>query len=717
MKVCVIIPYVNEKMFIGDCLDSLEEQTCRDFEAIVVFDHSREESRQVLFGKTVSFPLRTLELGEDRGVAAARNLGMDSAEGEYILFLDSDDYLERTAIQDMLQLMQEGTDIVHAGLRKTWYGRKVYDDNGEKLEAQNSIEEKKRREITDLTVLGYMFRRDYLRQNELYFDDSLCYYPDLYFITAALNRGARVVETEKILYLKRQHNDPVRRPSLTQIPDEKGKNQEVMQAYQQIKKEFSETEWKELDDMFIRYFIEMIVPWFLTAIDIEIPQMYKETLRCLEILPDDAVKRAEPRVRRFVEYAQKHNLYQLIRKIRRQKKCKTCIKILTSRAALKEYLYGHVFCRMKLKESTILFESFLGRSYSDNPKYIFEYLGKHLPGRYKCIWVLDHKRALPYPAKQIRRYSFRYFYYMARAKYIVFNGRQPKQFIKRQDNIFLQTWHGTPLKKLVFDMDEVTSADPLYKWDAYHQSIDWDYLIAANAFSEETFCRCFMFERDLLRTGYPRNDILYLEQEERQAVTDTVRSRVGVPEGKKVILYAPTWRDDEYYGPGRHKFTAPLDMEKMKRELGSEYVILLRVHYFVADRMDLSGIQDFVFDVSEYEDIAELYLASDLLITDYSSVFFDYANLGRPILFYTYDLERYRDKLRGFYLDMEKDLPGPLLYSTEEVVDAVRNLQQIRQDYQERYRSFCETYCDWEDGNASQRVVESVFDGGQESRK
>ncbi len=198
MKVCVIIPYVNEKMFIGDCLDSLEEQTCRDFEAIVVFDHSREESRQVLFGKTVSFPLRTLELGEDRGVAAARNLGMDTAEGEYILFLDSDDYLERTAIQDMLQLMQEGTDIVHAGLRKTWYGRKVYDDNGEELEAQNSIEEKKRREITDLTVLGYMFRRDYLRQNELYFDDSLCYYPDLYFITAALNRGARVVETEKI---------------------------------------------------------------------------------------------------------------------------------------------------------------------------------------------------------------------------------------------------------------------------------------------------------------------------------------------------------------------------------------------------------------------------------------------------------------------------------------------------------------------------------------
>ncbi len=266
-------------------------------------------------------------------------------------------------------------------------------------------------------------------------------------------------------------------------------------------------------------------------------------------------------------------------------------------------------------------------------------------------------------------------------------------------------------------MDEVTSADPLYKWDAYHQSLDWDYLIAANAFSEETFRRCFMFERDLLRTGYPRNDILYLEQEERQAVADTVRSRVGVPEGKKVILYAPTWRDDEYYGPGRHKFTAPLDMGILKRELGSEYVILLRVHYFVADRMDLSGMQDFVFDVSEYEDIAELYLASDLLITDYSSVFFDYANLGRPILFFTYDLERYRDKLRGFYLDMKQDMPGPLLYTTEEVVDAVRNLQQIRQDYQERYRSFCETYCDWEDGNASQRIVESVFDGGQESRK
>ena len=150
----------------------------------------------------------------------------------------------------------------------------------------------------------------------------------------------------------------------------------------------------------------------------------------------------------------------------------------------------------------------------------------------------------------------------------------------------------------------------------------------------------------------------------------------------------------------------------MQRELGSEYVLLLRTHYYVAERLDLSEYRGFVYNVSDHDDIAELYLASDLLVTDYSSVFFDYANLRRPILFFTYDLEKYRDILRGFYIDMEEELPGPMLFTTQEIIDTIGNLDRMQERYKERYHIFYEKYCGWEDGNASQRVVEMVFGRG-----
>lgn len=710
MKVSVIIPYVNEKIYISDCLDSLEEQTCSDFEVLVVCDHSDEAARQVLSEQKISFPMQILNLTERRGVAAARNRGVEQAMGEYILFLDCDDYLERTAIQDMLQLAKGGADIVHAGLRETWYGRAVYYDNGEKLDAQNSGMDRQRREIVDLTVLGYMFRRSFLLQQNYSFDEYYCYYTDLPYITAVLSGKGKVAETEKILYLKRRHNDPIRMPSLSQIPDGARRNLEVVSAYQKMKETLYGEEEITVDVMFIHYFVDTIAPWYITAQEIQIMEIYREVSRCLQQISDASLAAVEPEAKSLVHYARKHGSGKLIKKLRRRSRCRTWKSVLTSRAACKKYLYRNVFSRMKLKESTILFESFLGRSYSDSPKYIFEYLGKNVPGRYRCIWVLDHKEKLPYPAKCIRRYSFQYFYYMARAKYFVFNNRQSRDFVKREGSVFLETWHGTPLKKLAFDMKEVTASAPLVKKDLYNHSREWDYLIAPNQFSSQIFRRCFMYEGRMLETGYPRNDILHKEQGESLALADRIRKRIGVPEGKKVILYAPTWRDDEFYASARHKFTMQMDMKKLQKELGDQYVLFLRTHYYVVDHIDLSGLDDFVFDVSGYDDIAELYLTADVLITDYSSVFFDYANLKRPILFFTYDLEKYRDRLRGFYMDLEKELPGPLLFTTDEVIDSVKDLGQIQERYREKYEAFCKKYCGWEDGKASQRVVDAVFD-------
>ena len=146
----------------------------------------------------------------------------------------------------------------------------------------------------------------------------------------------------------------------------------------------------------------------------------------------------------------------------------------------------------------------------------------------------------------------------------------------------------------------------------------------------------------------------------------------------------------------------------MQKRLGNEYVVVLRMHYYIASNMDISAFQGFAYDESHYNDITELYLISDILITDYSSVFFDYGNLRRPMLFFTYDLEKYRDMLRGFYLDIEKDVPGPILYTSDEVIDAIEHIDTITEKYKERYDVFYERFCSVDDGHASERICTKV---------
>src|SRR5699024_4424903 len=137
-----------------------------------------------------------------------------------------------------------------------------------------------------------------------------------------------------------------------------------------------------------------------------------------------------------------------------------------------------------------------------------------------------------------------------------------------------------------------------------------------------------------------------------------IKNKIRIPTNKKVILNAPTWRDNQFYGRCRYKFNIQMDIDLLKEELSEEYVVVLRMHYLIAENLDLSNYEGFIFDMSHHEDIRELYLISDMLITDYSSVFFDYSILKRPMIFYVYDIEEYRDSLRGFYFDFENEAPG-----------------------------------------------------------
>ncbi len=234
----------------------------------------------------------------------------------------------------------------------------------------------------------------------------------------------------------------------------------------------------------------------------------------------------------------------------------------------------------------------------------------------------------------------------------------------------------------------------------------WDLLLSPSPFATRTMRRAFRYEGEVLETGYPRNDIL--STSEWESIGSHIRKGLGIPDGKKVVLYAPTWRDDRHHALGSHGFSLELDVELMREALGDDHVLLLRAHHLITDR-DRPATDGFVMDVSRYPDIADLYMAADVLVTDYSSAMFDYAILGRPIVLYAYDLERYRDHVRGFYFDLEAEAPGPLVTTTAEVAEAVQEAPDSEERYAEAYDRFFVKYCPHDDGQAAARVVDHVF--------
>ncbi|MFQ6792022.1 CDP-glycerol glycerophosphotransferase family protein [Thomasclavelia sp.] len=376
--------------------------------------------------------------------------------------------------------------------------------------------------------------------------------------------------------------------------------------------------------------------------------------------------------------------------------------------------YRLVYRFIPSDKQTILFISFHGRGYSDNPKALHQYITNHREYQnYRCIFAIKHHRQknLTIPnAKIIEYFSIPYFFYLARSKYWIANCKLPKYVLKKKDQIYLQTWHGTPLKKLAHDI-EVPEGTTFYRSEmsveemrsTYDNDVSkYTYMISPSSFTTEVFQSAFAINKErLIETGYPRNDILSnYHQEEIQKI----KADLNLPDDKKIILYAPTWRDNSYNLKG-YTFKLEVDFKKWQEALGNEYIVVFKPHYLIINDFDLDSVKDFVYYIDPQADISSLYLIADILVTDYSSVFFDYAILNRPIYFYMYDLDSYRDELRGFYLDIYQDLPGAIIEDENELLTALANNDY---DYS-RLTAFNQRFNNHEDGNASKRVIDILF--------
>ncbi|MGX8238026.1 CDP-glycerol glycerophosphotransferase family protein [Exiguobacterium undae] len=381
------------------------------------------------------------------------------------------------------------------------------------------------------------------------------------------------------------------------------------------------------------------------------------------------------------------------------------------------HLLMRLFSYMPIQKNRIIFESFLGKQFSDNPKAIYEMLRLNHP-ELELIFSKDKQVTFEKNVTVINRMTIRWIYLLATSKMWVSNSRLPSWLYKRPETVYLQTWHGTPLKKLALDMEHVQMANTStekYKKEFKKESAKWDILISPNAYSSKIFKRAFHFKGEILEIGYPRNDVFY-QKKNHKNIVGRIHDYYGIEPGKKIILYAPTWRDDQFVLQGNYSFSLPFSCEQFEKRFGDEYVMLVRMHYLVGEQLNFEGFPS-IKNVSSYPDISELYLAADMMVTDYSSVMFDYAHLKRPMLFYTYDLEHYRDRLRGFYFDFEEDVPGPLIMNEHHLFDEIQRLPDWHHRFEDKLLVFTEKYCTWDDGNVSKHVSERILKSMDEKRK
>lgn len=735
MKISVIIPFSHYPHYLKECLESLKTSAFQDFETLLVVDKEHDCIDDVI--KEYSF-VRVIE-SQVHGCAACRNVGMQYAMGEYIYFLDADDYVLENTL-GLLAVHAHGEDIVYGAISNTWNNKANYlekianqEIDPEDLEEKQRLHEEKvdayrlknpdesehrlqsvyyllrvKKGIRSITALGILFKTTFIRQNGFTFDENYRYYSDMTFLCPVLDRLTSQVRVEDAIYVKRKHNDPINYPALSQ--------EESDDRFEERCKAVETT--RSLIDVngIVRYYLDFkLIHFFTRSMSKRLRRSQDERWRneyftmiipYIEKCRPDVLDELSRNNAKMVRALLNHDLKGVQKQVRWVLGKKKFKKMLKNKNTAYKLAYFHRYLKQPVKENVILFETFMAKNYSDSPKYIYEYIAQNHP-EYECVWAINDGAKIPYGAKTVKRFSFQYAYYLAVSKYLVFNVRPPLWYRKREEQVFLETWHGTPLKRLVFDQEEVTSASPKYKQQFYRQRKDWDFLVSANPFSTKTFRSCFLYEGEMLEYGYPRNDILYWPNKDE--IAQQLKEKLGIPKDKKTILYAPTWRDDQHYGSGQYKFELALDLKLMKERLQDDYVVLLRTHHYISDHIDVSGLGDFVINLSSYDDISEIYLISDICITDYSSVFFDYANLKRPILFYTYDFDKYKNQLRGFYIDMNTEVPGPLLYTSEQVVQAIEDIDEITEEYKERYDQFYDRFCCYDDGHASEHVAEAML--------
>ena len=350
---------------------------------------------------------------------------------------------------------------------------------------------------------------------------------------------------------------------------------------------------------------------------------------------------------------------------------------------------------VKTDPKLIVFLSMMGTKYNDSPKAIYEYLqSKEQFKSYKMIWVFEHPENFP-EIPSVKLDTPRFFLTALSAGYWISNTQFERGLTyKKKQTKYLFTQHGTAIKLCGNDCPGRNDFD-FRSVNCLCVQSEFDKYVLEHSFRARREC--------CIESGRPCNDRLWHADD---AEKQQIRERLGLPEGKKIILYAPTWRDSKNNG-NSYEIKPPIDLKKWEKYLSDQYIILFRAHHITTKIMDVE-FNDFIRDYSDYPDINDLFIASDILITDYSSVIVDFSILERPIISFAYDYDDYL-KERGTYFDLDEELPNKPCRTEQELLNTIMTLDYDNQ--KERSLKFKSKYAQY-GGNGVQAAVNALF-GGQ----
>ena len=722
----IVLPVHGVERFLPRCLDSiLGGPDDGRFELIAVDDRSPDRCGAILDGYAArDSRLRVLHLAENQGLGGAREAGLAQARGRYVWFVDSDDWLPEGALGTVVaELESETAAPVPADVLLTGFTHVYPDDSTEPnpwrhvLAGSPLVEGGTLRGYpallrTVMSVWNKVFRREFLLGLGVSFGRG--FYEDISVTYPALLAAGRIRYVDESCYCYRRG----RPGAITSTASPRHAD-----AFAQYDAIFAFLDGHGADrhglgdaDPLRTLYFERTVKQALNVYDT--PGLVPTGLR-REFFRSITAHFARHRPAGYhfpgglsglryrlaargsrVAYDELRRTGRLPRELRRTARAvaPAVRRGVRSSARLTAY---NAFRRLPLDEHLAVYAAYWHRGYACNPAAIYEKAGELAP-QIRGVWVVETRAqaaALPAGVPYVIVNTPAYLKAMATAKYFVNNVNFPHTMVKRPGTVHVQTQHGTPLKMMGMDLKGHPVAADGMDFERLREAVGrWDYLVSPNPHTSGHFARAFPGRYEMLDTGYPRNDRL---ANAGPAEVAEVRERLGLPEGHTAVLYAPTHRE------GQGGYVPLLDVRELARRLGPGFTLLVRTHYFhTGGPGDLAAGDGAaaVVDVSGHPAVEDLYLAADVLVTDYSSMMFDFAVLDRPIVVFAPDWEEYQ-RVRGVYFDLFAEPPGAVTVDQDALTEAL-----LAGDPEPAARArFRERFCPWDDGGAAERVVRRVF--------
>lgn len=699
-KVSVIIPAYNTEEYIGNCIQSVIDQTYQEYEIIVVNDGSTDSTlEKVKECQKKCDKIKIIDI-ENHGQGYARNKALKEAKGDYVLFLDSDDFIEPVTLQVCIKRIKEDqSDLVVFDWKEYWYNTEKYRyANSDKFFNRRILENEEVAELFKIRhyfSVNKLYAKKFLLENKIFYGEGHIYEDNPFWVKVVINAKkvslihsplynvgiAKVSTTRSNLDTNKHAEDYIE--AIKKIIDIIQKRPDICydSLYNYIMKKFNLYYRKRVPKKYHKKFIYDFVEVMSNMVPLKNLNIKNTLIRtgCKYNIFKDKKK-----FQFYIEYqlfVVKRKLKEICKKYvskykRLKRKVKTFFKILKNAPST---FNGQAYKKALQEEldQTILFMGF-DYKYTGNSRYLFEQI---LKKRSNDIYFVTESDEVE-EAYKILPESQEMYEKLYHAKVVVFESWIPRRYRKREGQIWLQLWHGTPLKKMLFDSEEkeIIEKSPKHKIQKYNDIKKWDYLLADNPNIDSYFQTSFLMNKQkILNYGYPRVKYL-IENRNNQELKDKIRQKAGIGTDQKVILYLPTWRDYNYGKQEDFDYEYILNSEKLKKEINDDnYIIIEKNHVYLKENAE---IEIHNMDI----ETQELLLIANYLITDYSSVMFDAFAIDLPILILANDYEKYK-KARGVYEDIWQDLKP---FITENEQDLAAMLKQYKLD--ENYRKIKEKY-------------------------